>query len=202
MERRNFVNAMLLGGAASTLASAASTTAQAAEGGDSFDDISIKDRLQIMDEITRYSWALDSGIMEDYLDRYWEDGVLLHPKPDGSPGRMEGHDAIRDWIGPNFAQRPTQTYGHQHQFSATRMTRLDSGDVKVDAYITIFRHEFHRQYWPSGPSWRMGTWHTIYSKRKGLWKIREVDVQMWTDTSLGTNGTAIADRPPHMPGTR
>lgn len=162
--------------------------------------VSLLDRERILDEMARYSWAIDSGDLDAYLDRFWEGGYILHPKPDGSAGRFQGPDEIRDWLGTGFEQRPSQTYGHQHQFNAPVIT-AEGEDIRVQAYVMIFRHDFHRQYWPSGPSWRMGTWHALYGKRGDQWKLKSLDVRMWTDTALGA-GAAIVDRKPGMPGTR
>lgn len=165
-----------------------------------FDDIAIRDRLRIADRLARYSWALDSGDLPAYLDCFTHDAVLRHPLRDGSPGTFVGHEGIEAFIGPSISQRATQSYGHQHQFNAVRLTRAGE-DVQVAAYCMIFRHEFHRQYWPRSPSWRMGTWHALFRPVDNDWRIADLDVRMWTDTALGA-GTALADRGPGMPGTR
>lgn len=191
---------VVLAAAASALASLAGIGPARADQRENFEAIAIADRMQILEEIARYSWAIDSGDMPEYLDRFWEDGYILHPKPDGSPGKFEGHAEIEGWLGNGFRNRATQTYGHQHQFSAVVMQKVDEVTVDLQAYINIFRHEFDRQYWPSGPSWRMGTWHARYEKRDSSWKIRSLDVRMWTDTALGA-GTGLPDRT-GRPGSR
>jgi len=167
---------------------------------DDFDDIDIRERLRINDRIARYSWALDSGDLPAYLDCFTKDGVLRHPLRDGSPGVFHGHEGIENFIGPGISKRATQSYGHQHQFNAVRLTR-EGDDIRVAAYCMIFRHEFHRQYWPRGSSWRMGTWHALFRLENDDWRIADLDVRMWTDTALGA-GTALVDRGPGMPGTR
>lgn len=164
------------------------------------DGVDIADRVQIMDLMARYSWAIDSGNLGDYLACFHEEGTLRHPRQDGSPGVHEGRAAIEAFIAPGFANRATQTYGHQHQFNAVRMS-ADGDDVKVDAYAMVFRHEFHRQYWPRGVSWRMGTWHARMRSSRDGWKIADLDVRMWTDTAFDTGG-ALVDRGPGMPGVR
>lgn len=165
-----------------------------------FDDIAVRDRLMIADRMARYSWAIDSGDLAAYLDCFTEDGVLRHPLRDGSPGVFEGHEGIKAFIGGSMGQRATQTYGHQHQFNATCLSR-EGEDIRVAAYCMIFRHEFHRQYWPRGASWRMGTWHALFRSAGKSWRIADLDVRMWTDTALGA-GTALVDRGPGMPGTK
>lgn len=166
----------------------------------SFDDISIRDRLRISDLLARYSWALDSGDLTAYLDCFTADGVLHHPKRDGSPGSYVGHVGITEFISPGIANRANQSYGHQHQFNAVRLT-CEGDDIRVAAYCMIFRHEFHRQYWPRSASWRMGTWHALIRIDDENCRIADLDVRMWTDTALGA-GTALVDRGPGMPGTR
>lgn len=167
---------------------------------DAFEAIAVADRLRLMERVARYSWAIDSGDMDAYLDCFMEDGWIEHPLPDGRPHRFEGHQGIRRWLEENFRGRPSQTYGHQHQLSALVMA-AEGREVRLKAYCTILRHEFHRQYWPRGPSWRMGTWHALLGQRNGDWRIRQLEVRMWTDTALGA-GRAIADRPSGSPGAR
>jgi len=169
---------------------------------ENFDDISVRDRLMIADRLARYSWALDSADMPAYLDCFTSDGVLRHPLRDGGAGVFSGHEGITRFISENFRQRDLQAYGHQHQFNALRLTRK-SAQIQVDAYCMIYRHEFHRRYWPSGPSWRMGTWHALCRYVDDGWRIADLDIRMWTDTAFGTTGTRLApQRQPGMPGTR
>jgi ketosteroid isomerase-like protein len=163
-----------------------------------FGGISLIDRMKIMEEVAKYAWAWDSGDLEEYLDCYFEDGYLEHPKPDGSPGKFVGRDAIRDFLRGNVEARPTNSYALQHAFSSIVMT-ADGADVRLKAYCDTFRHEFHRQYWPHGPSFRMGTWHAWYGMRDGRWRLRGLTVKMWTDTAF-VSGTAIQVRPPGAPG--
>ncbi|HWL47891.1 MAG TPA: nuclear transport factor 2 family protein [Sphingomonadaceae bacterium] len=167
---------------------------------DPFDEIAIADRLKITDRLARYSWAIDSGDLAAYLDCFTDDGVLRHPLADGSPGEFVGHDGIEAFIGAGFARRPMQPYGHQHQFNAVLLAN-EGADIRVEAYCMVFRHEFHRQYWPRGATWRMGTWHALCRQTVSGWKIADLEVRMWTDTAFET-GTALVDRGPGMPGTR
>ncbi len=162
--------------------------------------VDLADRMAVLDSLARYSWAIDTGSLEEYLDCFTPDGILRHPLRDGSPGEFRGQDGIRDFLGEGFANRPFQTYAHQHQFSSMLMKR--EGDfIRLKSYCIVFRHEFHRQYWPSGPSRRMGTWHGLFQKVGNVWKLKEVDVQMWLD-SVFEIGSALTDRKPGMPGTR
>ncbi|HWW63840.1 MAG TPA: nuclear transport factor 2 family protein [Sphingomonadaceae bacterium] len=167
---------------------------------DPFDEIEIADRLRIMDAMARYSWAIDSGDLSAYLNCFTSDGVLRHPLADGSPGVFVGREGVEKFIGNGFSRRETQTYGHQHQFNAIRLEK-EADAIRVQAYCMIFRHDFHRQYWPRGASWRMGTWHALFRREDGQWRIADLDVRMWTDTAFGT-GSALVDRGPGMPGTR
>ncbi|MDX9873748.1 MAG: nuclear transport factor 2 family protein [Spongiibacteraceae bacterium] len=200
--RRNFLlaGAGLLGVAA-LQSSPATAAEQGVAGPDGFNGISLLDRMQIMERVARYSWAFDGGDLAAYLDCFWPDGVLMHPRRDGSPGRFEGHEGITSFVTPGFTGRPEQTFGHQHQFSSIVLDR-EGEDVRLKAYAVVMRHEFHRTYWPTGPSFRMGTWHALFRKRDNDWKIQELDIRMWTDTALGETGKALVDRPAGAPGTR
>jgi hypothetical protein len=164
-----------------------------------FDGIAVIDRLKVFDEIARYAWAWDGGDLEQYLERYAVDGVLEHPTPAGDPGRFEGREAIREALSANLEGRPTNTYALQHNFTAIRLSP-DEGDILAEAYCTVLRHEFHRLYWPHGPSFRMGTWHARYGRVGDCWRIKLLSVRMWTDTAFNS-GTAVQDRRPGMPGT-
>jgi hypothetical protein len=197
-DRRALFGALAAAGAGAALAGAAGSGAQADEGAAGFGGVSLLNRLKIMEEVGKYSWSWDSGEFEDYLSRYFEDGVLEHPHPDGSPGRFEGRAAIRAFLQDNINARPTNSYASQHVFGALVMTP-EGPDVRLKAYCDIFRHEFHRQYWPSGPSFRMGTWIALYGERAGEWRLKHLAVKMWTDTAFNS-GTAIQVRPPGSPG--
>lgn len=167
--------------------------------GETFGGITVVNRLKIMEEIAKYSWAWDSGDFEEYLARYFADGYLEHPNPDGSPGKFVGHDAIRAFLAENIKARPTNSYALQHLFTSLVMSP-EGPDVRVNAYCDVLRHEFHRLYWPHSPSFRMGTWHALYGERNGEWRLRGLTVKMWTDTAFNS-GTAIQNRPPGSPGT-
>lgn len=167
-------------------------------GDDEFDGISIADRLKVLDEIARYAWAWDSGDIETYLDRYAVNGALEHPTPSGDPGKYEGREEIRKAIAANMECRPTNTYALQHNFTAIRLTP-EGDDINAEAYCTVLRHEFHRLYWPHGPSFRMGTWHARYTREGSLWRIKLLSVRMWTDTAFNS-GTEVQVRRPGMPG--
>ena len=161
--------------------------------------VAVLDRMMIQDEVNRYAWAWDSGDIEEYLDRYAEDGVFEHPTREGTPGYHTGREEIRKAIQANMDARPGNAYGLQHHFSAPRL-RPKGPDVQVDAYCAVLRHEFHRTYWPHGPSFRIGTWHAAYGRVGGEWRIKHLTVTMWTDTAFNS-GTAIQDRGPGMVGT-
>lgn len=167
---------------------------------DPFEDVSTIDRLKIMDAVARYSWAIDSGKLAEYLDCFTLDATLRHPLRDGSPGVFSGRAGIEGFIAPSFSDRARQGYGHQHQFSAIRIAPEGEG-LRVDAYALIVRHDFQRQYWPRGSSFRMGTWHALYAPIRQGWKIADLDIRMWTDSAFET-GIALLDRPPGMPGIR
>ncbi len=197
--RRWMIRSVIAAGTAvGGLALRDASAAAAADQG--FGGISLLNRLRIMEEVARYSWAWDSGDFEEYLNRYFEDGYLEHPHPDGSPGRFVGHAAIRDFLGRNVKERPSNSYALQHLFTSQVMT-AEGANVRLQAYCDVLRHEFHRNYWPHGPSFRMGTWHALYGQRDdGEWRLRGLTVRMWTDTAFNS-GTAIQNRPPGSPGT-
>lgn len=187
--------------AGAALGGFAAPEARAAAGDErGFGGITLLNRLKIMEEVARYSWAWDSGDFAEYLNRYFEDGFLEHPSRDGSPGRFVGRQAIHDFLAQNIADRPTNSYALQHLLTSQVMTP-DGHDVRLQAYCDVLRHEFQRNYWPHGPSFRMGTWHALYGQHDdGEWRLRGLTVKMWTDTAF-ISGSAIQKRPPGSPGT-
>lgn len=197
--RRSLVGMFAAGAAVLTEIASRESQAATAES-EGFGGVSLRNRLQIMEEIAKYSWAWDSGDFEDYLDRYFEDGYLEHPNSDGSPGKFVGREEIRNFLSDNIKDRPMHSYALQHLFSSIVMTP-ENTDVRVKAYCDIFRHEFHRLYWPHGPSFRMGTWHALYGQRSDAWRLKGLTVSMWTDTAF-ISGTAIQSRPPGSTGAR
>lgn len=167
-----------------------------------FEAISLRDRMYINDQVSRYSWAFDSGNLDEYLARFWEDGVLEHPRRDGSPGTFEGHAGIREFI-RDFKDRSIQTWGHQHHINTGLLHAPNEATIRYSAYCSVLRHEFHRTYWPTGSSFRVGTWHADFTRRDDSWRISRLQIRMWTDVSIGDTGVELAEsRGPHEPGTR
>lgn len=188
----------VLAGAIGASALADRAHAGSADTGAAFGGVAVIDRLKIQEAVAKYSWAWDSGDLDAYLNCYHPDGALEHPKPDGNPGRFEGREAIRAFLQANVEGRPRNSYALQHVFSSIVM-EPDGEDVRLKAYCDVLRHEFHRLYWPHGPSFRMGTWHAVYGRAGDDWLLRLLTVKMWTDTAF-VSGTAIQNRPPGLPG--
>lgn len=58
---------------------------------------SVEDTLLIHDLYARYSWALDSGDTDAYVELYAPDAVVFETRPEGLR-RAEGHAAIREFV--------------------------------------------------------------------------------------------------------
>src|SRR5580658_11334472 len=58
---------------------------------------SVEDTLLIHDLYARYSWALDTGDTEAYVELYAPDAVVYETRPEGLR-RAEGHAAIREFV--------------------------------------------------------------------------------------------------------
>jgi hypothetical protein len=200
-DRRGLFGALAtLGVGAAALAAATPAEAQrAAARGEGFGGVSLLNRMKVIEEVSRYAWAWDSGDFPAYLDCYAPDGVLEHPKNDGSPGRFEGHAAITEFLSANVKARPSAGFVLQHEFS-NFLIAPKGQDIDLKAYCLTFRHFFHRQYWPSVDGPRQGTWEATYTMTPGdRFRLKLLKVKMFTDTAWAS-GTAIQNRPPGMPG--
>lgn len=74
---------------------------------------SVEDTLLIHDLYNRYSWALDTGDTDSYVQLYLPDAVVYETRPEGIRHAV-GHDAIRELVlrfhdNPDFPGRQHRT---------------------------------------------------------------------------------------------
>ena len=65
------------------------------------DTITPEDKVAVMNLIADYAFRLDSADLEGYVDNFAPDGVF-----DGGGGRLEGREAIRDYVAGLLQNRP------------------------------------------------------------------------------------------------
>ena len=75
---------------------------------------SVEDTLLIHDLYARYSWALDTGDTDGYVELYSPDALVLETRPEGLR-EANGHQAVRELVA-RFHEDPAFP-GRQHRTS-------------------------------------------------------------------------------------
>jgi len=142
---------------------------------------STEDRLAIIELYARYSWALDTGDTEGYLDLFTEDAEATEETSDGELEVRKGRSEIRKLI-LKFHQRKDFP-GHQHQmaqfvFEPDPKGRPDHWLVRSYAWATI-------NHPPAKPHLHWcGHISDVLAKVDGEWKIRSKDIMGWSGEVL------------------
>jgi uncharacterized protein (TIGR02246 family) len=142
---------------------------------------SAQDRTEIYELYARYSWALDTGDTEGYLDLFTPDAEATEETASGELEVRKGRDEIRKLI-LKFHERPDFP-GHQHQmaqfvFEPDPEGRPDHWVVRSYAWATINRPPAHPYlHW-------CGHIRDVVSKQDGEWRIRSKDIMGWAGEVL------------------
>jgi len=142
---------------------------------------STEDRLEIYELYARYSWALDTGDTEGYLDLFTDDAEATEEIPSGGLEVRKGRDEIRKLI-LKFHDRKDFP-GHQHQmaqfvFESDPKGRPDHWVVRSYAWATI-------NHPPEPPHLHWcGHVRDVVAKVDGVWKIRSKDIMGWAGEVL------------------
>ena len=77
----------------------------------------IEDRLALLEQIARYSYAWDEQDLDGYVALFIEDGVFeVDPELPGGPSvHCHGHEAIREWAAARMAARSPDVQVRHHQ---------------------------------------------------------------------------------------
>jgi SnoaL-like domain len=139
------------------------------------------DRLQIYELYARYSWTLDTGDTEAYLDLFTEDAEATEETGTGELEVRKGREEIRKLI-LKFHDREDFP-GHQHQmaqfvFEPDPNGRPDHWMVRSYAWATI-NHPPAKPYL----HW-CGHVRDVVVKVDGVWKIRSKDIMGWAGAVL------------------
>ena len=142
---------------------------------------SAQDRTEIYELYARYSWALDTGDTEAYLDLYTDDAEAMEETRNGTLEVRAGREEIRKLV-LKFHDRPDFP-GHQHQmgqflFEPDPDGRPDHWVVRSYAWATINR--------PPAPPHLHWTGHVrdVVAKVDGTWKIRSKSIMGWAGEVL------------------
>ena len=141
----------------------------------------VEDELAIRELYARYSWALDTGDTDGYVNLFTEDAEATEETASGELEVRKGREEIRKLV-LKFHQRPDFP-GHQHQmdqlvFEADSQGRPDRWIVRSYAWATINR--------PPAPPHLHWCGHIRDEVRKvdGEWKIAAKDIMGWAEKVL------------------
>ena len=142
---------------------------------------SAQDRTEIYELYARYSWALDTGDTDAYVELFTPDAEATEETSTGELEIRKGREEIRKLV-LKFHERPDFP-GHQHQmaqfvFDADREGRPDHWVVRSYAWATINRP-------PAKPylHW-CGHIRDVVCKKDGAWMIRSKDIMGWAGDVL------------------
>ena len=130
--------------------------------------MSVEDRLAILEQFGRYSYAEDGGDPEAYAGMFTEDAVFeVWLKGADTPFvRLEGRNAIREWAAGRYAERPAGLQVRHNQTgtifdeltSGAAMTRTMLLATRLDPEATVPRASVsgvYRDEWRRTPDgWR------------------------------------------------
>ncbi|MEY4761120.1 MAG: hypothetical protein RLZZ200_976 [Pseudomonadota bacterium] len=142
---------------------------------------STEDRLAILELYARYSWALDTGDTDGYVDLFTVDAEATEETRHGTLEVRKGRDEIRKLV-LKFHEMPDFP-GHQHQmaqlvFDPDPEQRADHWVVRSYAWATI-----NRPPAPPHLHW-CGHIRDVVAKVDGEWKIRTKQIMGWAGPVL------------------
>ena len=141
----------------------------------------VEDELAIRELYARYSWALDTGDTDGYVDLFTDDCEATEEASDGTLEVLKGKDEIRRLV-LKFHDRPDFP-GHQHQmdqliFDPDDKGRPDHWVVRSYAWATI-------NHPPEPPHLHWcGHVRDVVAKVDGEWKIASKDIMGWAGKVL------------------
>jgi uncharacterized protein (TIGR02246 family) len=142
---------------------------------------SVQDRTEIYELYARYSWALDTGDTEGYLDLFTADAEATEETSSGEIEVRQGRDEIRKLVA-KFHDR-ADFPGHQHQmaqfvFAPDPDGRPDHWVVRSYAWATI-------NHPPEPPHLHWcGHVRDVVAKVDGAWLIRSKSIMGWAGEVL------------------
>ena len=140
-----------------------------------------KDQLAIFELYARYSWALDTGDTEGYLDLFTPDAKATEETSSGEIEVRQGREEIRKLV-LKFHKRKDFP-GHQHQmaqfvFEADPEGRADHWVVRSYAWATI-------NHPPEPPHLHWcGHVRDVVAKVDGEWLIASKEIMGWAGKVL------------------
>ena len=98
--------------------------------------ISLEDRFQIDELVSRYNWAVDTGDADGFVAAFAADGVCVTSKRD-----YRGHQELRQLMSDIDARRRANDFPHMHIHSSPVLVPGDDGIVRYYAQLIAPRIE-------------------------------------------------------------
>lgn len=144
--------------------------------------VSLEDRAEIEDLMSRYCWALDTGDFEGYATCFTEDGWLSH----WPQGKCVGREGLKQATDSLWYDKPNHYLGRQHRFSAVLMEPEGEGGVRIKAFWSILQHDVETF---ENRVFGMGTWDTLARRcDDGEWRLFSVEVDLWINGQVPWKG--------------
>jgi hypothetical protein len=142
---------------------------------------SLEDRALIHDLYARYSWALDTGDTEAYVDLFAPDAVVYETVAEGVR-RAVGHEEIREFV-LRFHRNPDFP-GRQHRISQVLILPEPEGREDrwlVRSYVLTTEVKSGQ---PPTVFW-CGYGEDVVTKRDGRWLIESRKIMPWNEEAFG-----------------
>ena len=146
---------------------------------------SVEDTLLIHDLYNRYSWALDTGDTEAYVQLYLPDAVVYETRPEGVRHAV-GHDAIREFV-QRFHSNP-EFPGRQHRTS--QVVILPDPEGREDHWM-VHSYVLTTETKDGAPPtvfW-CGRASDIVAKASGEWYLKQREIKPWAGDVLARFAT-------------
>ena len=141
---------------------------------------SVEDTLLIHDLYNRYSWALDTGDTEAYVQLYLPDAVVYETRPEGVRHAV-GHDAIRELV-LRFHEHP-EFPGRQHRSTQVVIDPDPEGRTDHWAVRSYVLTTDVKNGGPPSVFWCGCAFDTV-AKYGGEWYLKQREIRPWAGDVL------------------
>jgi hypothetical protein len=131
----------------------------------------VEERLDIQELFARYCWALNTGDLDRFLERFTPNGWIEH----FPPKRYHGRDEIKAMVEGLWYGRPHAFMGrqhHPHNFLIERGGEFISAKV----YWSVTRLE---QTTNTFHAFLHGHWEASCALHEGEWRFRSLQIRHW-----------------------
>lgn len=135
--------------------------------------LATEDRLDLMDLIADYSWALDTGDADALVECFTED-CLMSEEVFDDPDIWNGHEGIRGLMN-HYANAPGFP-GRQHHVTQIKYFPQEDGSVKIKSFAFVTECEGEPPY-----LLRFAGWYDDLAVKcdDGKWRFKRRLVRLW-----------------------